>query len=59
MINKVLLISFLDLNNTTNPNPAFINKPLNNAPKGMLFEMNNSLIKTLDAQLGIKPIIAL
>lgn len=56
IINKVSFLLLL-FNNTTIPNPAFINSPDTNAPKDKLFKTNNSTIITEEAQLGINPII--
>ena len=65
MINIIIIIfififrfSFF-LNKLTNPNPAFINNPLNKAPKDKPLIIYNSLKTTLLAQLGITPMILL
>ena len=49
--------SLLSLNKNINPSPALQHNPLTVAPKEIEFWIYNSVIKTLDAQLGISPII--
>ena len=39
------------------PKPELTNKPANKAPKDKVPDKYNSVIKTLEAQFGIKPII--
>lgn len=50
-------IVFLSFNKTIKPKPELTNKPANKAPNDKLPEMNNSVIKIDEAQLGIRPII--
>ena len=39
------------------PKPELTNKPANKAPKDKVPDKYSSVIKTLEAQLGIRPII--
>ena len=39
------------------PKPELTNKPANKAPNDKVPDKYNSVIKTLDAQLGIKPMM--
>lgn len=45
----------LCFNSITTPSPELTNNPATKAPKDKWWEINNSVIKTLLAQLGIKP----
>ena len=44
------------LNNSSNPNPLPVNKPEKRVPIEIRLDKYNSVIITLLAQLGIKPI---
>ena len=50
---------FLFLIKTIIPKPELTNKPAKSAPKEMEPVTYNSVINRLDAQLGIRPIMAL
>ena len=56
MINALLTV-FLSFNKTITPKPELTNSPANNAPNDKEPSANNSEIKILEAQLGIKPMI--
>ena len=45
------------LNKTIMPRPEFTNKPAKRAPNDNVPDRYNSVIKTLEAQFGIKPIM--
>ena len=54
--NKTSLTCFLLLSNIIIPSPEFTNKPDNKAPNDKEFDIYSSLIRILEAQLGISPI---
>ena len=57
IITIAFLIIFLFLIKTIIPKPAFVISPANVDPNDKLPLINKSVIITLDAQLGINPII--
>ena len=54
---NVFLRFLCSLNKIMTPKPELTNNPANKAPKDNVFDKYNSVIKTLEAQLGIRPII--
>ena len=59
-MNKIIKFSFIFLfclNNTNKPKPDPDNNPAIQLPNGIMFLIYNSVITTLDAQFGIKPMI--
>ena len=57
IIIKAFLRPFLFLSKTIIPRPELTNNPANKAPKERVPSANNLVIKRLDAQFGINPMI--